>query len=122
MDLRLELIQRLAAGEKASDLRREYGVSKKTVNKFRKRFASLGMSGLEATNRGLHRFNASNDCYVTSALAGENVGIREERDGRWLVTSASIDLGHFDGSKLIPKKNNTNDNAEPLDPEPMYPV
>jgi hypothetical protein len=32
--------------------------------------------------------------HVTTALRGEQVGIREELDGRWLVTFANLDLGH----------------------------
>src|SRR5690606_21142221 len=31
---------------------------------------------------------------LSVALAGEEVGIREERDGRWLVSFTSLDLGH----------------------------
>jgi transposase InsO family protein len=34
--------------------------------------------------------------HLTTALAGENVGIREEADGRWLVTCAQLDLGLVD--------------------------
>jgi transposase InsO family protein len=31
---------------------------------------------------------------LSAALAGEHVGVREERDGRWLVNFCGIDLGH----------------------------
>jgi transposase InsO family protein len=34
--------------------------------------------------------------YVSSALVGQLVGIREEDDGRWLFTFMEIDLGHFE--------------------------
>ena len=38
-----------------------------------------------------------------AALAGHHVGIREEEDGRWLVSFASLDLGHVDlQGKLTP--------------------
>jgi hypothetical protein len=39
--------------------------------------------------------------HLTTALAGEHVGIREEQDGRWLVTFASLDLGLVDGSRKL---------------------
>ena len=35
-------------------------------------------------------------CFLSKALAYQTVGIREELDGRWLVTFASLDLGHVD--------------------------
>ena len=54
MDLRHELIQRLAAGEKAADLRRAYGISKKTLNKFRARYERLGLEGLRDQSRAPH--------------------------------------------------------------------
>jgi transposase InsO family protein len=33
--------------------------------------------------------------YFAAALAGQHLGLREERDGRWLVTFVDLDLGHF---------------------------
>lgn len=35
-------------------------------------------------------------CCLTQALIGEEVGFREVDDGRWLVTFAALDLGHYD--------------------------
>lgn len=44
--------------------------------------------------------------HVTNALAGENVGIREEADGRWLVSFAQLDLGLVDhAATLKPKES-----------------
>jgi len=40
--------------------------------------------------------------YVSSALAFQTVGIREELDGRWLVTFANLDLGHVDATGFSP--------------------
>jgi len=40
--------------------------------------------------------------YIGIALAGEDVGLREEDDGRLLVTFMDMDLGHVDGHKLQP--------------------
>ena len=34
--------------------------------------------------------------FVSSVLAGEEVGVREDADGRWLVTFFDLDLGHID--------------------------
>jgi transposase InsO family protein len=34
--------------------------------------------------------------YLSSALTGQYVGIREEQDGRWLVSFMHIDLGHVE--------------------------
>jgi hypothetical protein len=42
MDLRREFIKRLATGERLTDLCREYGISRKTGSKFRKRFEEFG--------------------------------------------------------------------------------
>jgi transposase InsO family protein len=44
-------MRRLAAKEKLIDLCREYGISRKTAWKFKKRFTSLGISGLEDQSR-----------------------------------------------------------------------
>lgn len=33
--------------------------------------------------------------YFAAALAGQHLGVREERDGRWLVTFMDLDLGHL---------------------------
>ncbi len=46
MDLRLELVSRLATGEKLVDLCAEYGISKKTACKFLARYKSQGVAGL----------------------------------------------------------------------------
>jgi len=46
MDLRLELMNRLADGESATELAIEYGVSRKTVEKYKKRYKAHGIEGL----------------------------------------------------------------------------
>jgi transposase InsO family protein len=46
VDLRIEIMRRLVEGERISDLCREYGISRKTGDKFKQRFKKLGMSGL----------------------------------------------------------------------------
>src|SRR4051812_36725797 len=51
MDLRREFIKRLATGERLTDLCREYGISRKTGSKFRRRFEELGVAGLSDQSR-----------------------------------------------------------------------
>lgn len=51
MDLRREFIRRLGENERLSDLCREYGISRKTGHKFKKRFERLGIEGLEDQSR-----------------------------------------------------------------------
>jgi len=34
-------------------------------------------------------------CYLTQALVGEHVGLREVDDGRWLLTFSTTNLGHY---------------------------
>jgi hypothetical protein len=48
----------------------------------------VGVSGLE-----LLRLPGRRQVHLTKALAGQLIGIREERDDRWLVTFMTIDLG-----------------------------
>lgn len=40
--------------------------------------------------------------YLSSALAYQTVGVREELDGRWLVTFAKLDLGYVDHTGFSP--------------------
>lgn len=55
------------------------------------------------------RVNCNGQIYIAGigqvnlnrALAGEEVGIREERDGRWLVSFADLDLGYIQRDKTI---------------------
>jgi len=51
VDLRMEMMVRLGSGEKLTDLCREYGISRKTGEKFKKRFRELGPVGLEDQSR-----------------------------------------------------------------------
>ena len=173
VDLRMEMMGRLGRGEKLTDLCREYGISRKTGEKFKKRFKELGPSCLEDQSRaprliphktppelvevilaerrrhptwgprintqrphealdmqrpadvytpstrqhpvflpdpdypthddalrvsklGLIHLPGRRQVHLTKALAGQLVGIREERDDRWLVTFVNIDLGHIE--------------------------
>ncbi|WP_456415320.1 IS481 family transposase [Oceanithermus profundus] len=55
MDLRYELMKRLEAGERVTDLAREYGVSRKTIYKFKERWERSGLEGLRDLRRRPHR-------------------------------------------------------------------
>ena len=51
VDLKMEFIARLRAGERMTDLCREYGISRKTGHKLLNRVERLGASGLEELSR-----------------------------------------------------------------------
>jgi transposase InsO family protein len=41
--------------------------------------------------------------YFAAALSGQHIGVREQSDGRWLVTFMNLDLGYLNSdNKLIP--------------------
>ncbi|HWB43803.1 MAG TPA: IS481 family transposase [Hyphomicrobiaceae bacterium] len=51
MDLRNEFILRLGRGERLTDLCREYGIARKTGEKFKRRFREQGLAGLQDQSR-----------------------------------------------------------------------
>lgn len=58
---------------------------------------------LYVTKTGYLRVPGRGSVYVASALAGQPVGIREEDDGRWLVSFLHLNLGHISQERsLIP--------------------
>lgn len=40
--------------------------------------------------------------YISQALAYQYVGVREEPNGRWLVTFMSLDIGHLSSTGFTP--------------------
>jgi len=54
MDLRKDLLTRLANGERMSDLCLEYGISRKTAYKFKERLERLGEAGRADLSRAPH--------------------------------------------------------------------
>ena len=58
--------------------------------------------------------------YVSTALAGQQVGVRELDDGRWLVSFVSLDLGHVDASRPFSTINPIPQGVEKV--LPMCPV
>jgi transposase InsO family protein len=61
--------------------------------------------------------------FLSSALGGERVGLREQSDGRWLISYATIDLGCYDPVEVrfIPADRPVRLDGEP-DLSPMSPV
>ena len=51
MDLRVEFVNRVIQGERVVDLCREYGISRKTGDKFKQRYKRLGLAGLADASR-----------------------------------------------------------------------
>jgi len=51
VDLRIEFMSRILRGERVTDLCREYGISRKTGDKFKQRFKRLGLGGLADQRR-----------------------------------------------------------------------
>jgi transposase InsO family protein len=51
MDLRTEFMNRVMRGERLTDLCREYGISRKTGDKFKQRYKRLGEAGLSDLSR-----------------------------------------------------------------------
>lgn len=47
-------------------------------------------------SEGHIRLPRSRQVFLSKALVGQSVGVREQDDGRWLVTFATLDLGTFD--------------------------
>ena len=58
---------------------------------------------ITVTRSGQVRVPGRGTVYLSLALSGHDIGIREELDGRWLVTFMSLDLGYVDkDGSLIP--------------------
>jgi transposase InsO family protein len=51
---------------------------------------------LVVRSNGSLNFRRREHYHLTAALAGQEVGIREDEDGRWLITFMRLDLGHID--------------------------
>ena len=49
---------------------------------------------IRVSEGGLINFPGRRFLYLSAALSGQLIGIREQDDGRWLVSFANLDLGH----------------------------
>jgi putative transposase len=101
MDLRVDMISRLRQGEKLTDLCREYGISRKTGSKYKKRFKELGVVGLEDQSRAPHVIPHKTPPELVELLVAERVrhpswgpkkikNVLEGRLGRGLPAPSTI--------------------------------
>lgn len=56
---------------------------------------------LPVNHAGAIRLPRRGPLYLSCALADQEVGLREEDDGRWLISFASLDLGHVELNKTF---------------------
>ena len=68
VETRMELLTRLRAGERVTDLAREYGVSRKTIYKFKSRVEQEGALGLNDRSRRPERLAKALDPAVERAV------------------------------------------------------
>jgi len=56
-------------------------------------------------------------CYLTTALVGQRIGIREVDTGRWLITFANLNLGYYDERvKSFTEMTANSNDASPISP------
>jgi transposase InsO family protein len=88
----------------ALDMRRPADVYVASARRYPERFDQptypLHDDTLTVTRSGQVRVPGRGTVYLSIALGGYDIGIREEVDGRWLVSFMSLELGHVekDGS------------------------
>jgi len=86
MELRMQFVMRLKAGERMTDLCQEYGISRKTGYKFAERYEQRGVQGLadasRAPKRIPHRTSAEMQALLVQARRRHSWGGRKLRD--WL--------------------------------------
>jgi transposase InsO family protein len=61
---------------------------------------------LDVSRHGYIRLPQRVHVYISAALAYQQIGLRELDDGRWLLSFATIDLGHIDGSRRFTPASN----------------
>lgn len=73
VDLRMEFIARLKKGERVSELCSEYGISRKTGHKFKKRFEEAGAAGLFDQSRAPRHIPHKTSPEVTELVVAERI-------------------------------------------------
>src|SRR5215470_13786561 len=68
---RMEFVTRLKAGERMSDLCREFGISRKTGYKFERRYEEHGPGGLYDVSRRPRRLARQVSAGIQSAILGK---------------------------------------------------
>ena len=116
MDQRLRFVARLLEGKKMAPLCREFGISRVTGYKIFNRYKDCGPDGLNDHSRAPYRQANRPSCQVARAIlgikkehdtwgnlstayAGQTVGIREVEDQISLVSFLGYDLGYFDNER-----------------------
>jgi hypothetical protein len=74
VDLRMEMMVRLSQGERLTDLGREYGISRKTGEKYYSTYDDV----LRVGPQGLVHMPGRRQVHLTKARAGHLIGISEE--------------------------------------------
>lgn len=119
VDLRMEFITRLKAGERMTDLCCEYGISRKTGHKYKDRFERFGLEGLEDQSRAPRHISGKTppevvEIFVTERLRHPNWGAKKLKDvlerklGRSYPAVCTINAflkqrGLINGPKLRPR-------------------
>jgi transposase InsO family protein len=67
--------------------------------------------------RGGIRMANNAHCYLTHALVGQYVGLREVNDGRWLISFVGLDLGYYDErDKVFSEMDGNFNEGSPISP------
>jgi transposase InsO family protein len=74
---------------------------------------------LTVCNRGFLRITRQTRVYLTLALTGQRVGIREEEPGRWRVSFSTIDLGFVESDGSFTDASHSQPTAFPTPPDPL---
>ncbi len=101
VDLRIEFITRLKRGERMTDLCAEYGISRKTGHKFKKRFEEAGAAGLFEQSRAPRNIPHKTPLEVVELVVAERLRhpswggkklkrVLEERLGHVLPAASTI--------------------------------
>ena len=101
MDLKVEFISRLNAGERMTDLCVEYGIARKTGHKLKKRYDEQGVLGLEERSRAPKHIPHKTPSELAEIIVAERrrhpswgpkklKDILERRLGRRMPTSSTI--------------------------------
>jgi transposase InsO family protein len=101
VDLRLEFISRLRRGERIGDLSRDYGISRKTAHKLKKRWEQLGPAGLVDQSRAPRHIPHRTPPEIVELVLGERrqhpswgpkklKEVLEQRTGRQLPSASTV--------------------------------
>ena len=118
-------MERLAAGERLSDLCREYGISRKTGSKFKARFERLGAVGLQDRSRAPHIIPHKAALELMEAVFAERrkhptwgprklKQILEERLGRAMPSTTAMSVALSKAGLVVPRKRTRHAVVQPM--------